>query len=136
MFEGMIEGWFRPCKLADFCVPDGGVDYRAARDIVNGDAKQIGEEIARNCQIFEAALRVMVEGQITEQPVLTRYGYHVIRMDALAPGQVLPFETVRPKIAQALEKAAWVRDTRAFVAKLVDAAQIQGANPAQHVADA
>ena len=85
---------------------------------------------------FESALRGMTEGQITEQPVLTRYGYHVIRMDAVAPGQVLPFETVRPKIAQALEKAAWVRDTRAYVASLVDAAQIQGANPAQRVADA
>ena len=56
-YSGMIEGWFRPCKLADFC-SDGGLDYAAARDIVNGDAKMIGEEIARNCQIFEAALRV------------------------------------------------------------------------------
>ncbi|MEP3437691.1 MAG: hypothetical protein ABJN75_13050 [Hoeflea sp.] len=55
-FSGMIEGWFRPCKLEDFCGPDG-LDYAAARDIVNGDAGLIGEEIARNCQIFEAALR-------------------------------------------------------------------------------
>lgn len=56
-FCGMIEGWFRPCKLEDFCSADG-LDYAAARDIVNGDAAMIGEEIARNCQIFEAALRV------------------------------------------------------------------------------
>ena len=55
-FSGMIEGWFRPCKLADFCT-DGGLDYAAARDIVNGDAKMIGAEIARNCEIFEAALK-------------------------------------------------------------------------------
>lgn len=55
-FSGMIEGWFRPCKLEDFCSP-AGFDYAAARDIVNGDAGLIGEEIARNCQIFEAALR-------------------------------------------------------------------------------
>jgi len=54
-FSGMIEGWFRPCKLEDFCTDDG-LDYAAARDIVNGDAKLIGDEIARNCQIFEAAL--------------------------------------------------------------------------------
>lgn len=54
-FAGMIEGWFRPCKLADFCRPEG-LDYAAARDIVNGDARMIGEEIARNCQVFEAAL--------------------------------------------------------------------------------
>ncbi|MDF1607406.1 hypothetical protein PZ897_04390 [Hoeflea sp. YIM 152468] len=56
-FSGMIEGWFRPCKLEDFCRPDG-LDYAAARDIVNGDAGLVGAEIARNCQIFEAALIV------------------------------------------------------------------------------
>ena len=55
-FSGMIEGWFRPCKLTDFCTADG-LDYRAARDIVNGDTGHIGDEILRNCQIFEAALR-------------------------------------------------------------------------------
>jgi hypothetical protein len=55
-FSGMIEGWFRPCKLTDFCTDDR-IDYAAARDIVNGDAEMIGEEIARNCEIFEAALR-------------------------------------------------------------------------------
>ena len=55
-FSGMIEGWFRPCKLQDFVRPDG-LDYAAARDIVNGDAGLIGTEIARNCQIFEAALQ-------------------------------------------------------------------------------
>ena len=55
-FSGMIEGWFRPCKLKDFRTA-GGIDYAAARDIVNGDAGLIGAEIARNCQIFEAALR-------------------------------------------------------------------------------
>ncbi|WP_412049208.1 hypothetical protein ACK6D9_15710 [Hoeflea sp. Naph1] len=55
-FSGMIEGWFRPCRLGDFCTADG-LDYAAARDIVNGDAGLIGAEIARNCQIFEAALK-------------------------------------------------------------------------------
>ncbi|AKI00243.1 hypothetical protein IMCC20628_01527 [Hoeflea sp. IMCC20628] len=55
-FAGMIDGWFRPCKLEDFCTAEG-LDYAAARDIVNGDAGLIGEEIARNCQIFEAALK-------------------------------------------------------------------------------
>lgn len=55
-FAGMIEGWFRPRKLADFLMPDGRLDYRAARDIVNGDGHHIGDEIERNCLIYEAAL--------------------------------------------------------------------------------
>ncbi|MCC0036116.1 MAG: hypothetical protein H6887_12755 [Hoeflea sp.] len=67
-YSGMIEGWFRPCKLADFCT-DAGLDYAAARDIVNGDAKMIGEEIARNCTIFEAALRAAGADQNFGPPV-------------------------------------------------------------------
>ena len=54
-FSGMIEGWFRKPKLADFLSP-AGLDYAAARDVVNGDGRHIGDEIQRNCEIYEAAL--------------------------------------------------------------------------------
>ncbi|MDF2141172.1 peptidylprolyl isomerase [Paenirhodobacter sp. CAU 1674] len=76
---------------------------------------------------FEAALRKMKEGEISSKPVLTRHGWHVIRMDAIAEGAVLPFETVRSKIADAMEKAAWARNARAFADRLVASAQISGA---------
>jgi len=82
---------------------------------------------------FEAALRDLAEGQITPAPVLTRHGWHVIRMDALAPGAVLPFEAVRPKIAEAMEKAAWVRAARGFVESLALRAEITGADLAAPV---
>jgi len=75
---------------------------------------------------FEAALRRLAEGAITTEPVLTRHGWHVIRMDALAPGAVLPFEAVRVKIADAVEEAAWVCAARSFVAQLVASADISG----------
>lgn len=65
-FAGMIEGWFRPKKLADFVAPDGSLDYRAARDIVNGDGAHIGEEIERNCRIYEAALQAAGAGRQLE----------------------------------------------------------------------
>ncbi|WP_294608940.1 peptidylprolyl isomerase [uncultured Roseovarius sp.] len=77
---------------------------------------------------FEAALRDLSEGEISAQPVLTRHGYHVIRLDAVALGQVLPLDAVRGKIAVAMEKAAWAREARHFIAKLVDASDIQGAD--------
>ena len=76
---------------------------------------------------FEAALRDMRDGDVTPEPVLTRHGWHVIRMDAYAEGGILPFETVRPKIAEALEKAAWTRAAHDFVQRLVDASEISGA---------
>ena len=77
---------------------------------------------------FEAALRCLSEGQTTPAPVLSRHGWHIIRLNALAPGQVLPFETVRPRIAEALEKAAWARASRDFVNRLGQKATITGAS--------
>ncbi len=77
---------------------------------------------------FEAALRTLAEGGMTPEPVLSRHGWHIVRLNATAPGQVLPYDTVRPKIAQALEKAAWTRASRAFVETLAKVARIEGAS--------
>lgn len=76
---------------------------------------------------FEAALRGLTAETVTPEPVQTRHGWHIIRLNAVAPGAVLPFETVAPKIAQALEKAAWTAASRAFIAALADQSDIQGA---------
>jgi peptidyl-prolyl cis-trans isomerase C len=77
---------------------------------------------------FETALRTLSEGGMTAAPVLSRHGWHIIRLNATAPGQVLPYDTVRPKIAQALEKAAWARASREFIDSLARDAQITGAS--------
>jgi len=76
---------------------------------------------------FEAVLRRLNEGEITAEPVLTRHGWHVIRMDAIAEGAVLPFDAVSSKISDAMEKAAWARGAREFVSHLVASARISGA---------
>ncbi|WP_104017869.1 peptidylprolyl isomerase [Roseovarius nitratireducens] len=77
---------------------------------------------------FEAALRKLDEGGVSPAPVLSRHGWHIIRLNAIAPGQVLPYEAVRPKIAQALEKAAWARASRDFIETLAAGATIEGAS--------
>jgi len=77
---------------------------------------------------FEAVLRTLLEGDVTAEPVLTRHGWHVIRMDALAPGAPLPYDAVRPKISEAMEKAAWARAAQTFVNELVASAEITGAD--------
>lgn len=77
---------------------------------------------------FETALRRLSDNCITSAPVLSRHGWHIIRLNATAPGQVLPYETVRPKIAQALEKAAWARASRDFIETLASKASIAGAS--------
>ncbi|BDW90216.1 MULTISPECIES: peptidylprolyl isomerase [Thalassospira] len=77
---------------------------------------------------FEAALRQLSEGDIAPEPVLSRYGYHVLRLDALAEGHPLPFETVKPKISEAMEKAQWARKAKAFVDGLIASSSITGAD--------
>ena len=77
---------------------------------------------------FEAVLRTLSEGAITPEPVLTRHGWHIVRMDALAEGQILPFDSVKRAIAEALEKAAWTSAAREFIDALVAHATIEGAD--------
>ncbi|WP_373050312.1 peptidylprolyl isomerase [Thalassovita aquimarina] len=77
---------------------------------------------------FEAALRGLSEGEITAAPVQTRHGWHVIRMDAVAEGEVLPYDAVRQRISDAMEKAAWAGAARTFVNQLVASADISGAD--------
>lgn len=75
---------------------------------------------------FEAALHVMEEGGISDTPVASRYGFHLIRLDARVRGEVLPFATVLPRLREAQEKAAWVRASRAYVEGLAARAEVTG----------
>ena len=75
---------------------------------------------------FEAALATLTEGEIAPEPVESRYGFHIIRLDAKANGEILPFEAVETALRSALEKAAWVHASRAFVDKLAENAEVTG----------
>jgi peptidyl-prolyl cis-trans isomerase C len=75
---------------------------------------------------FEVALEKLVQGEITTEPVKTRFGYHIIRLDAREEGRVLPFNIVQPRIAEALEKSAWAKSAQSFTNQLVATADVQG----------
>ena len=77
---------------------------------------------------FEAHLRELAESEISAAPLLTRHGWHIVRIDAVAPGEVLPFDSVREKISEAIEKAQWAREAGRFVNRLVETADISGAD--------
>ncbi|PPB79958.1 peptidyl-prolyl cis-trans isomerase C [Albidovulum inexpectatum] len=85
---------------------------------------------------FESILRALRPGEITREPRQTRHGWHVVRMDAIAEGAVLPFQAVRPRIRDAMEKAAWTRAARQFIGRLVVQADIRGADIATELTDA
>jgi peptidyl-prolyl cis-trans isomerase C len=75
---------------------------------------------------IEAVLRVLPEGSIAPEPVETRFGLHVVRLDARAEGAVLPYAAVAPRLRAAAEKAAWVRAARAFTEALAARAEVTG----------
>ncbi len=79
---------------------------------------------------FERAMDALNEGQLCPAPVPTRYGIHVLRLDAKAVGDVLPLEQVKVQISEMLEKAAWAKAANAFVGELVTAAEITGVDMA------
>lgn len=75
---------------------------------------------------FEAMLDALDEGAIASEPVASRYGLHIVRLDARAEGSVLPFEAVAPHIRDVLEKVAWAKAARDFTAALVADAEVTG----------
>lgn len=75
---------------------------------------------------FEAALDELAEGEIASTPVATRYGLHIIRLDARAIGAVLPYEAVAPRIREALEKADWAKAAIAYIGFLAENANVTG----------
>lgn len=75
---------------------------------------------------FDAALASMSAGELSEDLVETKYGFHIIRLDAKAKGARLPLDAVRDRISEALEKAAWAAAASEFATSLMEKADISG----------
>lgn len=122
----------RACEIAALVHAGGESFARLAQRHSDCGSKSTGGALGQlrpgdTVPEFEAVLRKLGEGEITPEPVLTRHGWHVIRMDACADGAELPFEAARAKVSEAMEKAAWAKAAREFIDRLVAAANITGA---------
>lgn len=53
---------------------------------------------------FSAAMIKLGKGQLTETPVKTQFGYHIIRLEDVREAQLPPFDQVKPQIAQQLQQ--------------------------------
>jgi peptidyl-prolyl cis-trans isomerase C len=73
---------------------------------------------------FEAGLARMRDGETAI--VETRYGFHIVRLDRHAPGQTLPFEIARDRIADYLATTVQRRSLAQYVAVLAARAEITG----------
>jgi peptidyl-prolyl cis-trans isomerase C len=85
-------------------------------------------QISRGATVaeFEAALMAMAPGDTSPQPVESRYGYHVIRLERRIDGARLPYEAVSQRIAGWLEANTWSKAVSHYVAILAADAVIEG----------
>jgi peptidyl-prolyl cis-trans isomerase C len=75
---------------------------------------------------FERALIALAPGSIAPEPVATRYGFHIIRLDRKHEGRDLPFELVTDRIDEYLQESVQRRALAQYVARLASAARIEG----------
>jgi len=75
---------------------------------------------------FERALLALTPGAMCAEPVVTRYGFHIIRLDRKHDGKPLPYEAVADRIADYLRESVRRRADAQYIARLVTAAQIEG----------
>lgn len=83
---------------------------------------------------FSAALTKLAEGETTREPVETRYGFHLIRLERRIIGKDLPFEAVSARIGEYLADRARHTATAQYIARLVSRAEIFGIEIAGAVA--
>jgi len=75
---------------------------------------------------FEQALLALAPGETCAEPVATRYGFHIVRLERKHDGQLLPYEAVADRIADYLREGVRRRADAQYVARLVSAARIEG----------
>jgi peptidyl-prolyl cis-trans isomerase C len=75
---------------------------------------------------FERALAELTPGSISQVPVETRYGIHIIRLGRKIEGRELPFELVAERIANYLCESVMRRATAQYIARLVSDAEVTG----------
>ncbi|KZK95707.1 putative peptidyl-prolyl cis-trans isomerase Cbf2 precursor [Pseudovibrio sp. Ad46] len=75
---------------------------------------------------FEKALQSMHAGQMTGEPVETKFGYHIIFLNRKIEGNTLPFEHVEETIRAWLEAASWSKAVSQYITILAGSAEIKG----------
>ncbi len=70
---------------------------------------------------FSKAMTSLQKGAITETPVKTQYGYHVIKLEDVRAAKIPPLEEVKQQVAESLQQ----RKLAAFREELMKKAKIQ-----------
>lgn len=102
-----------------------------ARELSNCPSGQHGGnlgQIGRGDTVpeFEHALFRLGTTGILREVVKTRHGFHIVAVDQRIPGETLPFEAVRERIAERLKAGVEERALRQYISILAGQAEIVG----------
>lgn len=75
---------------------------------------------------FDKALWAMTPGETSVEPVASRFGHHIIRLDRKIEGRQVPFEHVRDRIADYLIDRTRRTAIAQFVARVAARADVRG----------
>jgi peptidyl-prolyl cis-trans isomerase C len=74
----------------------------------------------------QAGLEALGDGTAGRDPVRSRFGWHVLRLQRRIPGRTLPFDIVQPRIADMLEARSWSVAAGRYVAALAARSDVEG----------
>lgn len=75
---------------------------------------------------IQRGLEALGDGETGREPVRSRFGWHVLRLQRRIPGRTIPFELAREKIADTLEARSWTVQSARYVAGLADRGSVEG----------
>jgi peptidyl-prolyl cis-trans isomerase C len=109
-----------PWRLAELAQRHSDCPSRSA----GGDLGRIRQ--GSSVPEFEAALRAMRPGEISAEPVATRYGLHLVLLHRHWPVLPAAFDEAAPRVARDLAQASWAAAVRQFIGMLASRARIEG----------
>jgi len=75
---------------------------------------------------FEAALQKLEVGQLSPEPVESRYGHHIIYLERKIDGALVPFESVHDRIVAFLSERSKRFASAQYIARLVEKSNVRG----------
>lgn len=74
----------------------------------------------------QAGIEALAQASTGREPVRSRFGWHVLRLQRRIAGRTLPFEIVRERIADMLEARSWSLAAARYVADLAARSDVEG----------
>jgi peptidyl-prolyl cis-trans isomerase C len=71
-------------------------------------------------------LEALGDGETGGEPIRSRFGWHLLRLQRRIPGRTIPFEMARTKIADMLEARSWSVESTRYVASLAARGSVEG----------